>query len=120
MGLLVLEMVAKMGKSLDQMVAELLEEVGPSHYARLDQRLSHPVVKSRMVAKLTQEAPSSIGGVNVLKVEDSDGVKYILDDNSWLLIRPSGTEPVLRIYAEALQPERTEALMAYGAALASA
>jgi phosphomannomutase len=120
MGLLVLEMVAKTGKSLDQLVSNLLEKVGPSHYARLDQRLSHPIVKSKMVAQLTEDAPATIDGVGVLKVENRDGVKYLLEDDSWLLIRPSGTEPVLRIYAEALQPQRTEALMAYGTAIASA
>jgi alpha-D-glucose phosphate-specific phosphoglucomutase len=119
MGLLILEMVAKTGLSLDHLVADLLEQAGPSHYARLDQRLSHPIVKSRMVTKLTGEAPASIGGVDVVKVENSDGVKYILDDDSWLLIRPSGTEPVLRIYAEAMHPDRTEALMAYGTSMAS-
>jgi alpha-D-glucose phosphate-specific phosphoglucomutase len=119
MGLLVLEMVAKTGRSLDHLVADLLDQVGPSHYARLDQRLSHPIVKAKMVTQLTDGAPAAIDGVKVNRIENQDGVKYILEDDSWLLIRPSGTEPVLRIYAEALQPQRTEALMAYGAAIAS-
>jgi phosphomannomutase len=49
---------------------------------------------------LISNAPKEIGGVKVSEVSTKDGVKYILEDNSWLLIRPSGTEPVLRVYAE--------------------
>ena len=53
-----------------------------------------------------------------LEISDRDGVKYILTDNSWLLIRPSGTEPVLRIYAEARTDAQVKALLKEGAALA--
>ncbi len=114
MGLLLVEMVASTGKALDQLVSELLDEVGPSHYARLDERLSRPIAKAAMVDQLKTEVPDSIGGVAVKSVETRDGVKYRLEDESWLLIRPSGTEPVLRIYAEASSPDRVEALLGYG------
>jgi phosphomannomutase len=114
MGLLLLEMVAAAQTPLEELVASLLAEAGPSHYARLDLRLSHPVVKSRMVERLTQEAPQAIGGTPVRRVNSLDGVKYVLDDDSWLLIRPSGTEPVLRVYAEAREPGMVEALLAHG------
>jgi phosphomannomutase len=103
-----------MGVPLDELVNDLLDEVGPSHYTRLDLRLSHPILKEDMVHRLTQSAPSEIGGVKVSKVNDLDGVKYILEDDSWLLIRPSGTEPVLRVYAEATTPEKVEALLDHG------
>lgn len=119
MGLLILEIVAKQGKSLDELVADLLELAGPSYYARHDQRLAHPIVKSKMVDRLVNEAPPSIDGVEVVQVEQMDGVKYRLADDSWLLIRPSGTEPVLRIYAEALEPERVDSLLAYGSSTAA-
>lgn len=114
MGLLLIEMVAATGKALDQLVAELLEEVGPSYYARLDQRLSRPIAKEAMVERLVSEAPDAIDGVPVQSVGTDDGVKFRLEDDSWLLIRPSGTEPVLRIYAEASVPERVEALLGHG------
>jgi alpha-D-glucose phosphate-specific phosphoglucomutase len=114
MGLLLIEMVAKMGAPLDELVNTLLDEVGPSHYTRLDLRLSHPILKEDMVRRLTKSAPSKIGGVKVSEVNALDGVKYILEDDSWLLIRPSGTEPVLRVYAEATTPERVEALLDHG------
>jgi phosphomannomutase len=50
----------------------------------------------------------------VVELSTKDGVKYILADDAWLLIRPSGTEPVLRVYAEGRSPEEVQALLAYG------
>ena len=64
--------------------------------------------------RLTASAPASIGGEQVLQVANTDGTKYILADDSWLLIRPSGTESVLRVYAEGRSPKMLKALMAYG------
>jgi phosphomannomutase len=101
-------------------VARLLAEYGPAFYARRDQRLSQPVAKDKMVEKLINEAPTSIGGESVQEVSTLDGVKYILADNSWLLIRPSGTEPVLRVYAEGRSEEMVQALLAYGESVANA
>lgn len=118
MGLLLVEIVAAAGAPLEELVAALLAEVGPSHYARLDLRLPAPISKGRMVRRLTQAAPGSIAGAAVRAVSDLDGVKYTLDDESWLLIRPSGTEPLLRVYAEAREPQMLEALLAFGRGLA--
>ncbi len=114
MGLLLLEIVAATRTPLEDLVAQLLREVGPAHYARVDLRLTAPVSKARMVARLTAGAPATIGGARVASVDTLDGVKYLLDDESWLLIRPSGTEPVLRVYAEAGDPAMVEALLAHG------
>jgi alpha-D-glucose phosphate-specific phosphoglucomutase len=118
MGLLLVEMVATAGKPLDQLVADLLAEVGPAHYTRLDLRLSHPISKPRMVQQLAETAPAAIGDVPVKNVSTLDGVKYVLEDDSWLLIRPSGTEPVLRIYAEAGNPKKVETLLDHGRSVA--
>jgi phosphomannomutase len=118
MALLLVEMVAALGEPLEELVAELLRVAGPSHYERIDLRLSAPVAKARMVERLAGSAPSSIGGVTLASVSLLDGVKYILEDESWLLIRPSGTEPVLRVYAEAREPRMLEALLAHGKAVA--
>jgi phosphomannomutase len=92
----------------------LLDEVGPAHYERLDLRLSRPIEKPRMVQRLVESAPKSIGDVKVSDVNVLDGVKFLLEDDSWLLIRPSGTEPVLRVYAEARSPHMVEALLDHG------
>ena len=97
---------------------DLLNDVGPAHYERRDQRLSRPVSKPVMVAQLKDNAPATIGGESVVEVATADGVKYILADDSWLLIRPSGTEPVLRVYAEGRSPEMVEALLKYGESVA--
>ncbi|NIS81821.1 MAG: phosphoglucomutase/phosphomannomutase family protein [Anaerolineales bacterium] len=117
-GLLLVEMVASTGKPLDELVAELLAEVGPVNYTRLDLRLSRPIEKHRLVQQLAESAPDAIGGVSVDEVNTLDGVKYILADDSWLLIRPSGTEPVLRVYAEASTSTMTETLLDYGRSVA--
>jgi len=118
MGLLLVEIVAAAGKPLSVLVAELLDDVGPAHYTRKDQRLKRPVAKEKMVDKLIAGAPDEIGGVKVVETSTRDGVKYILSDNSWLLIRPSGTEPVLRVYAEGSSAEMVQALLAYGESVA--
>ena len=94
------------------MVDDLLADVGPALYERVDLRLSRPVAKAEMTEFLTKKAPSEIGGQKVEEISQRDGVKYIMGDDSWLLIRPSGTEPVLRVYAEGRNAEMLKALMA--------
>jgi phosphomannomutase len=118
MGLLLVEMLASSGKSLGSMVDELLADVGPAHYERVDMRLNHPVAKAEMTDFLTKKAPAEIGGENVAEISQRDGVKYIMADDSWLLIRPSGTEPVLRVYAEGRTQEMVRALLGYGKTVA--
>jgi alpha-D-glucose phosphate-specific phosphoglucomutase len=114
MGLLLTEIVASSGKSLFELVEDLLKEVGPAFYERRDLRLVHPVEKKAMVSRLVNETPGRIGGESVSDLVTIDGVKYIMTDDSWLLIRPSGTEPVLRVYAEGRSQEMVEALLGYG------
>jgi phosphomannomutase len=114
MALLLLEIVSTSGGSLFELVNDLIKEVGPAYYDRTDLRLRKPVEKSKMTKKLADDAPSSIGGEAVIEVSTTDGCKYILKDDSWLLIRPSGTEPVLRVYAEGRSPEMVSALLHYG------
>jgi len=119
MGLLVIEMVASYGVSLYEMIQSLQKEVGPAFYERTDLRLRHPVSKSAMTQRLVNDAPAQIGGEAITEVASVDGVKYIMADDSWLLIRPSGTEPVLRVYAEGRTPEMVQALLGYGEQVAA-
>jgi alpha-D-glucose phosphate-specific phosphoglucomutase len=119
MGLLLLEIVATSGKTLFELVENLLEEVGPAFYQRTDLRLSHPVSKEAMSRGLVEEAPAEIGGEKVSSISTVDGVKYLIADGSWLLIRPSGTEPVLRVYAEGRTPQMVQALLGYGEQVAT-
>ena len=114
MGLLLVEMIAASGKTLQGLVEDLLADVGPAFYERTDLRLSRPVAKAEMTEFLTKQAPAEIGGEKVAEISQRDGVKYIMSDDSWLLIRPSGTEPVLRVYAEGRTQAMVKALLGYG------
>jgi phosphomannomutase len=118
MGLLLVEMVAATGKPLGELVEDLLVEVGPVHYQRVDLRLNRPIAKAEMTELLTRNAPKEIGGQKVAEVNQRDGVKYVMVDDSWLLIRPSGTEPVLRVYAEARTQEFIKSLIGFGQQIA--
>ncbi len=118
MGLLLLEVMAEAQAPLHVLVADLLDKYGPAQYARTDMKLKRPINKSDMVKLLVDSAPAAIAGVSVEEVQTVDGVKYYLDDGSWLLIRPSGTEPVLRVYAEAPNDARVKALLDFGEEMA--
>jgi alpha-D-glucose phosphate-specific phosphoglucomutase len=118
MGLLLLEVIADAGVPLHEVVDDLLKQYGPAQYARTDMKLIRPVEKQQMVQMLVDNAPAQIAGVGVEDVQTTDGVKYYLNDGSWLLIRPSGTEPVLRVYAEAPNDERVAALLGFGEEMA--
>lgn len=121
MGLLLVELVAVQGKSPAQLLADLMDapDVGTFCYARLDQPV-RPFKKAELVRYLVQHAPQQLAGVTVAQINDRDGVKFILADNSWLLIRPSGTEPVLRIYAESHSDAQVQRLLREGTQLAEA
>lgn len=100
MALLLLEIMAYARVPLHEIVADLQAQHGPAHYARIDARLAKQLPKKKIVQMLVDSAPSTIAGETVARVDTLDGVKFYLADGGWLLIRPSGTEPVLRIYAE--------------------
>jgi phosphomannomutase len=119
MGLLLLEVMAAARAPLHELVDDILAQYGPAQYQRTDIKLKHPVAKATMVDMLVKLAPSKIAGVEVEDVQTTDGVKYYLDDGSWLLIRPSGTEPVLRVYAEAPNDEQVQGLLAFGEEMAA-
>ena len=119
MGLLLLEVMAHARVPLHELVVDLLDHYGPAQYARTDMKLKRAVAKPAMVNMLVELAPANIAGVRVEDVQTTDGVKYYLDDGSWLLIRPSGTEPVLRVYAEAPSDERVRALLKFGEEMAA-
>ncbi len=117
MGLLLLEIMAYNHAPLHEIVADLQANFGPACYARNDVHLSHQRPKKQIVQMLTESAPPTMNGETVARVDTMDGIKFYLSDDSWLLIRPSGTEPVLRIYAEAHTHEAVKALLDCGAAM---
>jgi alpha-D-glucose phosphate-specific phosphoglucomutase len=119
MGMLLLEVMAHARVPLSELVDDIQRVAGPTCYARRDIPLRRPVSKSEMVKRLTDDAPATLAGQSITDVSALDGVKYVLADDSWLLIRPSGTEPVLRVYAEGRSSAQVQALLAYGAEVAS-
>jgi phosphomannomutase len=117
MGLLLLEIMANARAPLHEIVADLQANYGPACYSRLDVYLSQQLPKKQIVQQLVAGAPATLQGEQVARVDTLDGVKFYLNDKSWLLIRPSGTEPVLRIYAEAHTPEDVKAMLEAGDAM---
>lgn len=115
--LLLLEACAKASVPPRQLLGEIFEEVGAWHYRREDVHLD-PSHSAKIVDTVRSAAPSEVAGAPVASRNDRDGVKFVLGDDSWLLLRPSGTEPVLRLYAEAPTPARVNALLEAGRALA--
>jgi len=109
-GLLMVEMMVKSGKSLSTLVRELMDKFGQHHAFRRDLRLS-PTVKDGFMRRLESEGLDQVAGQKIVKLDDLDGLKFRTEAGGWVMIRPSGTEPVLRVYSEADSPERAEALV---------
>ncbi|MBI3608043.1 MAG: phosphoglucomutase/phosphomannomutase family protein [Nitrospirae bacterium] len=116
--LLLAEMVARTGKPLRRQLEELTAAVGARHYRRID----HALPAERVTAVLARlRHVTSIGGFPIIHQDEVEGIKkWYFDESSWMIIRPSGTEPVVRLYAEAPTIERMEALMKAGVALIGA
>ncbi|MGB0915206.1 MAG: phosphoglucomutase/phosphomannomutase family protein, partial [Crocinitomicaceae bacterium] len=100
MGLIIWEFMAKSGKSLDDLIEEVYEIVGPFKFERSDLHITEEL-KSSIVASCKAGDYKNFGKYTVESVGTIDGFKFFFDENRWLMIRPSGTEPVLRTYAEA-------------------
>jgi phosphoglucomutase len=110
--LLVAEMVACTGKKLHVLIEETYEEFGYYYSKRVDLKLT-PQLKESLAAKLAT-APAQIDGLTVKEVNSTDGVKLIFNQQTWLLFRLSGTEPVARVYAEACSPKDLKNLLDAG------
>lgn len=97
-GLLLLEAMAVTGKSLKQLCDDLDEQFGPHRYQRIDKKMSEE--KKAAILEAAHKLPETIGRFEVERIDTKDGIKFYFH-NAWLLIRASGTEPLLRFYAEA-------------------
>ena len=116
-GLYFLDFMAKTGKTPSELLDYLYSKVGPHYYKRVD--IEFPAEKRQAInSRLQKNPPESIDGVKVVKTDTADGYRFILADNSWLLIRFSGTEPVLRIYTETDNQARVDRLLEIGKELA--
>lgn len=102
-GLLILEFMAKTGKSLRELIQLVYDEVGTFAFDRDDLHITEEI-KHAVLAKCHSDQYTSFGPFKIMRTDKLDGFKYYLDNNSWVMIRASGTEPVLRVYSEA--PDR--------------
>jgi alpha-D-glucose phosphate-specific phosphoglucomutase len=109
-GLLLLEMMVYRNKSIDKIVAQTEEAFGRYYYLREDLKLK-PGKKVKDVSKIR---PKELLDSKVVKINDIDGIKFVCDDESWLMLRPSGTEPLMRIYAESKSLEKASKLLSLG------
>jgi len=110
-GLLLAEIMAVRKKKLSELVQELFDEFGPRYYDRIDVHVTEK--EKQTILKRFSSKPSTIGGMNVRDIQTLDGYKFFFDPpgSGWLLVRASGTEPLVRFYAEASTPELVKSLL---------
>jgi phosphomannomutase len=107
-----LDFMVRTGKTPSELIDYLYSKVGPHYYKRVD--IKFPEEKRTAIIEKVKHAPSVIDNVKVARVDTADGFRFVLEDTTWLLVRFSGTEPLLRIYAETDSPERADRLLAIG------
>lgn len=115
-GMMLLELLATERKSVNDLLKRLAKQFGPHHYARLDTHF--PLEKRAALMEFCKtKPPAKLEGSPLATVKSFDGVKFISDDGSWLMLRGSGTEPILRIYAESKSDAAAKRLIAQGVKL---
>jgi alpha-D-glucose phosphate-specific phosphoglucomutase len=112
-GLYFLDFMVKTGKTPSQLLDYLYSKVGPHYYDRNDYHISL-AKRQTILHRLSSGSPDTIAGSKVTRVDTTDGFRFFLGDDSWLLIRFSGTEPLVRIYSEAGSLERVRELLDEG------
>ena len=118
--LFILDFMLKTKKKPSQLISELMAMVGPSFYLRRDLHFAaseYAALKPRVMATLGGASPATLGGHSVAKIvhlDTKDGTKFFLDDGSWLLVRLSGTEPLVRVYAETTSNDELAPLLDAG------
>jgi len=117
-GLMLTELMVQSGKTINELINDLYSRFGRFSYDRIDKIVS-PSAKNRLYKDLDRRDISKMLNKNLKQLHNSDGYKYEFEDRSWLMFRLSGTESIVRIYAEADNPEEVERLLSTGAELLS-
>jgi phosphomannomutase len=108
-GLYFLDMMVRLGQKPSELLETLFNKVGPHYYDRIDT----PFIGDRKSREqsIINANPTQIGGIQVKNLDTTDGFKFNLEDGGWLLIRFSGTEPIVRVYCETTRQEKVKALL---------
>jgi len=111
------EMITRTGSSLSAILKQMEGRFGVSFFKRID-FAEAKVNKPQMIKKLSSSSALTLGGIPIRWIKTIDGVKFVMEDDSWLLIRPSGTEPKVRVYAEASSQDQLDRLIQEGVKMA--
>ena len=116
-GLFLLDMMVRTGKKPSQLLDLLFEKVGPHYYDRIDSYFDNER-KPEILSNVAQARPATIGGLKVTDIVTIDGHQFVMEDGGWLLVRFSGTEPIIRVYCETTHEDRVSAILADGMQIA--
>ncbi len=116
-GLYVLDLMVRMGKTPSQLIEHLYSQVGAHYYDRIDKRFP-PDRREVTQQRIIDARPATIGGLEMTGLDTTDGFKFGLADGGWLLIRFSGTEPIIRVYCETTEEARVQPILEDGLRIA--
>jgi alpha-D-glucose phosphate-specific phosphoglucomutase len=115
-GLYFLDLMVKTGKKPTELIAELYSIVGPHYYDRIDRSFSGD--RKTREDKILNANTKTVGGLAVTRLDTTDGFKFVLEDGGWMLIRFSGTEPIMRVYTETTHKDKVQAILQDGLKIA--
>lgn len=118
-GLFLVDLMVKLGKPMSGVLDVMRQTFGDWHYLRVDVRY-HAAERAAIAERVAHAQPSTLDGSPLKEIGTRDGYKFYAEDGSWLLIRFSGTEPLLRIYTETTSPDRVQRLLQQGREIAGA
>jgi phosphomannomutase len=116
-GLFLLDLMVRMGKSPSQLLEHVFSLVGPHFYDRVDRRME-PQEREPVRARIDAARPARLAGLKVVSSDRIEGYRFCMEDGGWLLIRFSGTEPVIRVYCETTHLDKVQDLLVAGLQLA--
>ncbi len=116
-GLYLLDLMTRMNKKPSELLEHLFGLVGPHYYDRIDRQM-RPEDKPAVMTRVQAARPEQVAGLAVQEIDTRDGFRYVLEGGDWLLIRFSGTEPVIRVYCETTRQELVQEILQAGLSLA--